>query len=257
MLPLNQFVIEHTFIILQGIGNITERKLWQEGVLTWEDFISTKRIRRISSERKMNYDNNLKKAAINLENGNSVYFSRCLDAKEHWRLYEKWKDEACFLDIETTGLQHGITMVGIYSKEGYTHYVRGINLKRELLEQELNKYSILVTFYGRAFDMPFIERELGITMDIPHLDLCFAGKKVGLKGGLKNVEQKIGIEREEDIRGLDGFDAVQLWNDYKRGDKDALDTLIKYNEADTVNLKVLADVIYTTLKEKTFLSLTE
>ncbi|MBU7016384.1 MAG: ribonuclease H-like domain-containing protein [Theionarchaea archaeon] len=250
-------MIEHTFIILQGIGSITERKLWQEGVLTWEDFISTRRIRRISSERKRNYDNTLMKAAVNLENGNSAYFSRCLDAKEHWRLYEKWKDEACFLDIETKGLQHGITVVGIYSKEGYTHYVRGINLIRESLEEELNKYSMLVTFYGRAFDMPFIERELGIRVDSPHLDLCFAGKKIGLKGGLKNVEQHIGIEREGDIKGLNGFDAVQLWNDYKRGDKDALNTLIRYNEADTVNLKILADFIYDTLKEKTFLSLTE
>lgn len=255
MLLHNQCVIEHTFIILQGIGSITERKLWQEGVLTWEEFISTRKIRRISSERKRNYDNTLMKAAVNLENGNSVYFSRCLDVKEHWRLYEKWKDEACFLDIETTGLQHGITMVGIYSKEGYTHYVRGINLKRELLEQELNKYSMLVTFYGRAFDMPFIERELGITVDIPHLDLCFAGKKIGLKGGLKNVEQSVGIKREEDIKDLNGFDAVKLWYDYKRGDNNALNTLIKYNEADTVNLKILADVIYDTLKEKTFLSL--
>jgi uncharacterized protein YprB with RNaseH-like and TPR domain len=246
-------MIENTFIILDRIGNKTERRLWQDGVLTWEDFVSTRRIKRISRERKKNYDKKLEKAKKNLENGNSAYFSQCLHHREHWRLYEKWKDEACFLDIETTGFYHGITMVGIYSREGYKYYLRGINLERELLEKELKKYSMLVTFYGRVFDMPFIERELDITVNMPHLDLCFAGKKVGLSGGLKRVELNVGIAREADICGLDGFDAVRLWREYEKGDDDALDTLIEYNRADTVNLRELADIVYDRLKEKTFL----
>ncbi len=247
-------MIENTFIILNGIGTITERKLWQINVLTWEDFISKGRIERISSKRKRTFDGQLMKARENLENENSTYFSHCLHPREHWRLYEKFKDMACFLDIETTGLESGITVVGIYSKAGYRSYVRGIDLEREKLEEELKKYSILVTFYGRAFDMPFIERELGISVDVPHLDLCFAGKSVGLRGGLKKVEETVGIQREEDIQGLDGFDAVNLWREYEKGSEDALDLLIRYNRADTVNLKVLADLLYERLKEKTFLS---
>ena len=250
---LTNLMIEHTFIILHGIGTATEKRLWQKGILTWEDFISTKKIKRISSKRKGNYNHKLVEANENLKNENSTYFSHCLHPKEHWRLYEKWKDTACFLDIETTGLSHGITVVGIYSQDEYKYYVRGINLEREILQQELEKYNMLVTFYGRAFDMPFIERELGITLDVPHLDLCFAGKKIGLTGGLKKVEVVMGIKREEDIKGLNGFDAVRLWNQYERGDKDALDLLIKYNMADTVNLRVLADTIYDKLKEKTLL----
>lgn len=247
-------MIEHTFIILKGIGTITERKLWQKGILTWEDFISTRKIERISGERKKGYNKELSKAVNQLENGNSSYFSTCLDGREHWRLYEKLQSGACFLDIETTGLDCGITVIGIYSQEGYKHYVRGINLERDLIEQELKKYSMLVTFYGRAFDMPFIERELNISLDIPHLDLCFAGKKIGLKGGLKKVEQHMNIEREEDITGLNGWDAVHLWNAYQKGDLDALDLLIRYNKADTVNLKQLADIMYSKLREKVFLS---
>jgi uncharacterized protein YprB with RNaseH-like and TPR domain len=246
-------MIEHTFILLHGIGAITERNLWQKGILTWEDFICTGRIKRISLDKKQNYDQQLMKARENLENENSAYFSQCLNPREHWRLYEAWEDAACFLDIETTGLTHGITVVGIYSKEGYKNYIQGINLDRETLQRELEKYSILVTFYGRAFDMPFIERELGVTVDVPHLDLCFTGKKVGLKGGLKKVEEKVGITREEDIHGLNGFDAVRLWNTFKKGDENALDLLIKYNKADTVNLKALAEIIYQRLKEETFL----
>lgn len=250
-------MIESTFILLRGIGAATERRLWKNRILTWEDFILERKIERISSDRKREHDRKLMEASKNLKSWNSSYFSRCLDPKEHWRLYEKWRDAACFLDIETTGLSHGITVVGIYSKKGYKYFLREIDLEREILLEELKKYNMLVTFYGRAFDMPFIERELGITLDVPHLDLCFAGKKVGLKGGLKKVESQVGIEREEDIGGLDGFDAVRLWNAYEKGSEDALDLLIRYNMADTVNLKVLADLIYDRLKEKTFLPCTD
>lgn len=245
-------MIKHTFIILKGIGNTTERTLWQEGILTWDDFVSKRKVRRISSKRKKNYDFQLVKARENLEHENSSYFAHCLHSREHWRLYDQWKEKACFLDIETTGLSHGITVIGMYSSEGYKHYVRGIDLEREIIKQEIEKNNILVTFYGKAFDMPFIERELDISMDIPHIDLCFTGKKLGLRGGLKKVEQQIGIRRDADICGMDGFDAVLLWKKYLKGDDNALELLIKYNMADTVNLKVLADVICTRLKEETF-----
>jgi uncharacterized protein YprB with RNaseH-like and TPR domain len=246
-------MIENTFILLDGIGDVTERSLWQNDVVTWEDFLSRRRIEKISAIRKKKYDKQLMRAQDKLENGNSAYFSHKLHYKEHWRLYEKWNKETCFLDIETTGFYHGITMVGIYSCQGYKSFVRGINLERCVLEEELRKYKILATFYGRAFDMPFIERELGIKVDVPHIDLCFTGKKIGLKGGLKKVEVQVGISREEDICGLDGLDAVRLWNQYTRGDREALDLLIRYNKADTVNLKILADIMYKRLKEETFL----
>ncbi|MGD2250978.1 MAG: ribonuclease H-like domain-containing protein [Candidatus Methanofastidiosia archaeon] len=246
-------MIENTFIILDGIGVVTEKRLWQQNILTWDDFLSSQKIRRISSKRKKIYDEKLENAQEKLENENCTYFSQCLDAKEHWRLYEPWKDKACFLDIETTGFHHGITMVGIYSRQGYTCFIKGKNLEKDTLEKELEKYNVLVTFYGRAFDVPFITRELGITIDVPHIDLCFTGKKLGLKGGLKKVEECMGIERDEDIKGLDGFDAVRLWKKYQKGDDSSLDLLVKYNKADTVNLKVLADIMYEGLKKETFL----
>ncbi len=208
----------------------------------------------MSSERKRRYNRQLVKARENLEDENPSYFSHCLRPREHWRLYDTWKEKACFLDIETTGFYHGITVIGIYSQDAYKYYVRGIDLERETLKEELEKYKILVTFYGRAFDVPFIERELGISVDIPHVDLCFAGRSLGIKGGLKKIEKQMGIEREEDICGLDGFDAVRLWREYKKGDDHALNLLVKYNMADTVNLKILADIICSKLKERTFLS---
>jgi uncharacterized protein YprB with RNaseH-like and TPR domain len=54
------------------------------------------------------------------------------------------------------------------------------------------------------------------------------------------VEQKLGISRES--AGITGWDAVLLWNRYKKyRDEAALQTLLKYNEEDVVNLKTLRE----------------
>jgi hypothetical protein len=43
---------------------------------------------------------------------------------------------------------------------------------------------------------------------------------------------------------MDGFMAVLLWKEYERGNQEALDTLIRYNLEDVVNLQHLAAVAY-------------
>jgi uncharacterized protein YprB with RNaseH-like and TPR domain len=64
---------------------------------------------------------------------------------------------------------------------------------------------------------------------------CWAQK---LKGGLKKVEEKLGIARA--TKGIDGWMAVQLWWDYiNNRDADALRTLLEYNREDVVNLRTL------------------
>ena len=59
----------------------------------------------------------------------------------------------------------------------------------------------------------------------------------GLYGGLKVVEQVLGIGRQTD--GLTGVDAMRLWEEWRRGRTEALRTLLKYNEDDVVNLYLL------------------
>jgi uncharacterized protein YprB with RNaseH-like and TPR domain len=39
--------------------------------------------------------------------------------------------------------------------------------------------------------------------------------------------------------GIHGLDAVRLWQEYRRGHPGALERLVKYNRADTVNLEPL------------------
>ncbi len=58
------------------------------------------------------------------------------------------------------------------------------------------------------------------------------------------TEIQMGLEREGALKELDGFLAVLLWREYEQGNKAALDTLIRYNLEDVVNLQYLADAVY-------------
>jgi uncharacterized protein YprB with RNaseH-like and TPR domain len=50
------------------------------------------------------------------------------------------------------------------------------------------------------------------------------------------------------LQGLDGYDAVKMWQSwYHHGNEAALAKLLRYNAADTVNLAALAEVIYSRL----------
>lgn len=71
----------------------------------------------------------------------------------------------------------------------------------------------LVTFFGSVFDIPYLCAKFpGLRLPPWHFDLCFAARRLALQGGLKHIEQTLGIERSESIRGLDGWDAVRLWS---------------------------------------------
>ena len=106
---------------------------------------------------------------------------------------------------------------------------------------KLLEYDIIVTFNGKQFDLPFIEYQFSYSYDFIHLDLRYMLRELGLRGGLKSIEKQLGILRDEEVDGIDGFEAVRLWYRYKRGNQEALNTLLKYNEQDIVNLKTLLD----------------
>ncbi len=59
---------------------------------------------------------------------------------------------------------------------------------------------LLVSYFGTAFDVPFLRASFpGLDWDLPHFDLCFAGRRLGLTGGLKTVERTLGIARDQSI----------------------------------------------------------
>lgn len=249
-------MIENTFCILDGIGEKLEKRLWKEGILTWEDFTDAGQLLGFSSERKRLFDESLFLNKSQLEAGNAAYFSKKLKRREHWRLYNSFKQDAVCLDIETNGLQPNsggyVTVVGLYDGYDYKSLVRGENLSAENIRKELEQYKCLITFYGAAFDIPFLLRSYsGIEFNIPHFDLCFGVKRLGFQGGLKKLEQDLGIQRDEAVIGLDGYDAVKLWESARKGSAEALERLIKYNREDTVNLMQIAAILYERLKHST------
>ena len=59
------------------------------------------------------------------------------------------------------------------------------------------------------------------------------------------MEIEMGIKRADEIDGVDGFEAVRLWKRWeKHNDSEALEKLIEYNRADTINLEPITKMVY-------------
>ena len=148
-----------------------------------------------------------------------------------------------YLDIETTGLsphRAELTVVGICLEQGDRRRVVQLyekTLTRGNLLAALKGADILYTYNGARFDIPFIEHHLrpDLAGVVPHCDLMHHCWDRNLWGGLKAVEAQLGISRESE--GLDGFDAVRLWWEYRTsGSRRALSRLLQYNAEDVTNL---------------------
>lgn len=245
-------MLNNTYIHIPGVGKSLERKIWAQGIHTWEEFLEMEDRISIPSARKARICEGIKKSSEHLAAKDCYFFSQCLPSAEHWRAYPLFSDSVAFVDIETTGLsQHRdkITVVGIYDGRESKVYVRDINLD-EIVE-EFSKYRLLVSFNGARFDLPFIKSEFPeIEFKQLHIDLMYPLRRIGYSGGLKNIEKLLGISRSDDTEGMTGFDAVKLWRQYERGDREALDKLIKYNKEDIVNLKTIIELTYPKMIEK-------
>ncbi len=240
-------MLPSTFIFLQGIGESTERRLWESGITHWDSFLENPLIACISPARKALYDPIVQAANEQWRQGNSRYFSKLLKSKDHWRLYPHFRTNTAFVDIETNGLPapHGeITLVGIYGRGHMTTFIQGETLSEPRLQEELSSYDLIVTFFGSGFDLPFLKATFpGLHIDQPHVDLCFTARRLGMKGGLKAIEYELGCQRESTVEGLTGWDAVRLWHEWQNGNTASRQTLLAYNEADCKNLEPIADMI--------------
>ena len=239
-------MLANTFIHLRGIGQVTERRLWETGIRSWDDFLAERRLPPGVRSRSRPLKAAVARCAARLRDGDSAYFAREIPSAHAWRMYADFRRNAAFLDIETTGLSPEysiITLVGILDRDGYRAFVHDRNLSD--LREAVERYDMIVTFNGASFDLPFIEYHFGKMFgDTPHLDLRFPLRRMGLVGGLKAIERRLNAARPSALSSLDGFDAVRMWHMWKRGDRGALDTLIRYNAEDVFSLPKLAETAY-------------
>ena len=245
-------MIEQSFIFLDKVSNKTEQNLWEQGINSWDSFIDAKKVKGISKARKGYYDRQLIKAKSALYAFDSSYFFK-LPQSEMWRLYGFFKNECVFLDIETSGMyeKDDITVIGLYDGLETKTMIKGINMDFYELKKELMKYKLIVTFNGATFDIPFIKKRYSFLPNIPNFDLRVACSRLGLNGGLKEIEKTLGIKRNNIIEKMYGGDALLLWKMFRAsGDDYYLRLLVEYNEEDVFNLKKIADYVYEDLSDK-------
>jgi uncharacterized protein len=236
-------MLTHTFVHVPGIGDQTEQRLWALGVVDWEcamqDLPSG-----VSARCRKCLPCAIEESRQALARRDVAYFAQRLGAAHHWRLYPTFAERAAFLDIETTGLGDSsvITTIAVYDGQSIRTYVRDQNLQE--FPADIRQYQLLVTYNGKCFDVPFLERGFRMRLPQPQIDLRYVLAALGYKGGLKNCEHLLGIPRPEALQEVDGFMAVQLWRAHIQGDRRALPALLRYNIEDAVNLQWLMETAY-------------
>jgi len=237
-------MLTNTFVHIQGVGVKTEQKLWESGFTDW-DCISQGALHGLIKKRNGFLHAGIDESIKNLDDNNPAYFGSRLQSGQAWRMFPEFRSSIAYVDIETTGLDRGcdeITTIALFDGRSIRTYVQGENLGR--FADDIRDYRVLVTYNGKSFDVPFMERYFNSRLNHAQIDLRYILKSLGFSGGLKSCERQLGMSRG-DLSEVDGFLAVYLWDRYKRkGDLKALESLLAYNVQDTINLERLIVTAY-------------
>ena len=236
-------MLESSFCCFNGISTAAERRLWQSGIRCWEDALrwphpvfSTKKWGRLCED--------IRSAKIAYENECIDYFANRLTGSNRARLLHDYGADFGYLDIETEGLEQSapITTVAVYFREELHLYVEGKNLEQFL--ELAGQCRVWVTFNGASFDLPRLRRRFKIDLNQPHIDLMHVLRGLGFRGGLKNIEKSLKIDRPFS-KGCDGGDAVRLWAEYTNDhNAEALHKLLLYNAEDCLVMYALLRIAY-------------
>ncbi|MFZ0889248.1 MAG: ribonuclease H-like domain-containing protein [Candidatus Binataceae bacterium] len=240
-------MLAFTFRHLPGIGRKKEQALWESGVVSWDEFAAERALQAplFANGGRGSAELLLQQSRRALWEGWVDFFAERLPREEHYRIALSFPSETVFLDIETTGLSryyHDVTLVGWSVGSSYRVLIAGDDDAG--LRSALSHAKVAVTFNGSLFDLPFLRRRFPyLNLPSVHVDLRFLAKRVGLTGGQKKIERKLGIKRCQSIASLEGEAAPLLWHRYRRGDIEALKLLVSYNHADIEGMKGIFDAV--------------
>jgi uncharacterized protein YprB with RNaseH-like and TPR domain len=241
-------MLRATFQLVPGLGPGRERKLWRGSVLDWTQLPSAPEAlvpRPLRAPLRAAVDD----AAAALHAGDLAAVASVLPGREHWRLFGAFAERAVYLDIETD-FEDGVTAIGLLDATGPRVLLAGRDL--DALFELVPPSCLLVTFNGASFDLPILERAFpGWRRPAAHVDLRPVLERLGYRGGLKAIEEQVGLGRPAHLRGLDGSRACWLWRHGARGNREALRLLAEYNLYDAVNLRTLMALGYNGLMAET------
>jgi uncharacterized protein len=170
----------------------------------------------------------------------------------------------CFLDTETTGLSGGAgTMAFVVGLGFFTSFADDFCVHQyflrdpgdepamvEGLAKLLSEFEAIVSFNGRAFDVPIIENRFILaripppTASLPHLDLLQPARRLWrhqlLSCRLGVIEQEVlGVLRAQ--ADVPSGDIPRLYRDYLRtGDAREMQRVLYHNAVDILSLVTLA-----------------
>ena len=165
-------MLKNTFCHIPGISPAAEQRLWSVGIDCWDAALQADRLA-LPCRAPTAFSQYLYESLAHLESSNPQHFAVSLQANQHWRLFPEFRHTIAYLDIETTGLGYGntITTIVLYDGQRIRHYVQGDNLNDFM--HDIREYSTVVTYNGKSFDVPFIERFFRIKMHHMHIDLMY------------------------------------------------------------------------------------
>lgn len=174
------------------------------------------------------------------------------------------REQWVFLDTETTGLAGGsgtfafLIGLGRISPGGFRvrqFFLREPSEERSVLHrisQELEQASAVVTYNGKAFDLPLLETRYRLlrravpTENMPHVDLLHACRRIWKlrfeSCKLTHLEERVlGHERAGDVPG---FLIPSLYTNYLRfGEAQGLAPIFIHNALDILSLACLTYVV--------------
>lgn len=188
-------------------------------------------------------------------------YEYCLESKKI-SLKGLDRKKACFLDIETTGLnrQHSyIYLIGLlyfnkeknswYLRQFFAHHIKNEERLLKEFNSFIKNFDLILSYNGDSFDIPFIEarfKKYGICSNLAEVESLDLYKKIKAESPyldienlkLKTIEEFVGIYREDEYSGKD---CIEFYNQYIRnGDEGLKEKILQHNFDD---LYYLGDII--------------